>query len=274
LAADRGGNPMNALSLGTANRDGLSLGQGLSWRDPDIGCTLVVSQPSADPDLWSEYSAAAQRSYRKHGVECALDIEALRSGADTSMFFAVVDDDGRVVAGVRAKGPLRSADDSHAVAEWAGQPGQQAVRNMITDRIPFGILEMKSAWVTDDPDRNRILTRAIARSGFHIMVILDLQFCMATAATHVLNRWRSSGGVVAAIPATPYPDERYRTKMIWWNRRDFFYHAEPDQVAKIITETKQLIHELYRRGEVDAALPKWITSTHAQLIRPNHSEVA
>jgi hypothetical protein len=265
---------MNALSLGTAIRDGLSLGQGLSWRDPDIGCTLVVSQPSADPDLWSEYSAGAQRSYRKHGVECALDVEALRSGADTTMFFAVVDDDGRVAAGVRAKGPLRSADDSHAVVEWAGQPGEQAVRNMITDRIPFGILEMKSAWVTDDPDRNRILARAVARSGFHMMVILNLQFCMATAATYVLNRWRSSGGVVAAIPATPYPDERYRTKMIWWNRRDFFYHAEPDQVAKIITGTKQLIHELYRRGEVDAVLPKWITITHAQLTRPNHSEVA
>ena len=265
---------MNALSLGTAISDGLSLGQGLSWRDPDIGCTLVVSQPSADPDLWSDYSAGAQRSYRKHGVECALDVEALRSGADTAMFFAVVDDDGRVVAGVRAKGPLRSADDSHAVVEWAGQPGEQAVRNMISDRIRFGILEMKSAWVTDDPDRNRILTRAVARSGFHMMVILDLQFCMATAATFVLNRWRSSGGVVAAIPATPYPDERYRTKMIWWNRRDFFYHAEPDQVAKIITETKQLIHELYRRGDVDAVLPKRMTRTHAQLIRPNHSEVA
>jgi hypothetical protein len=232
---------MNALSLGTAIPDGLSLGQSLSWRDPDIGCTLVVSQPSADPDLWSEYSAGAQRSYRKHGVECALDVEALRTGADTAMFFAVVDDDGRVVAGVRAKGPLRSADDAHAVVEWAGQPGQQAVRNMITDRIPFGILEMKSAWVIDDPNRNRILTRAVARSAFHMMVILDLQFCMATAATYVLNRWRSSGGAVAAIPATPYPDERYRTKLIWWNRRDFFYHAEPDQVPKIITETKQLI---------------------------------
>lgn len=265
---------MSIAPFDSAICDQVVLERSLSWRDPDIDSTLVVSQPSADPDLWTEYAKGAHRSYRKHGVECALDIEALRSGADTSMFFAVVDDDGRVVAGVRAKGPLRSADDSHAVAEWAGQPGQQAVRNMITDRIPFGILEMKSAWVTDDPDRNRILTRAIARSGFHIMVILDLQFCMATAATHVLNRWRSSGGVVAAIPATPYPDERYRTKMIWWNRRDFFYHAEPDQVAKIITETKQLIHELYRRGEVDAALPKWITSTHAQLIRPNHSEVA
>lgn len=265
---------MSALSLGAATREGLSLGHCLSWRDPDTDCTLVVSQPSTDPDLWSEYSVGAQRSYRKHGVESALDLEALHSGADTAMFFAVIDDDGRMVGGVRAKGPLRSADDSHAVVEWAGQPGQRAVRNMIADRIPFGVLEMKSAWINDDPDRSRVLSRALARSAFHMMVMLDLQFSMATAATSLLNRWRSSGGVVAALPATPYPDERYRTKMLWLNRRDFFHHAEPDQVAKIVTETKHLIHELYRRGEVDAALSKRTTITEAQLIRPNHSEVA
>ncbi|OBI47113.1 hypothetical protein A5706_28840 [Mycobacterium sp. E796] len=207
-------------------------------------------------------------------MECALDIEALRSGADTTMFFAVIDDDGRVVAGVRAKGPLRSAEDAHAVAEWAGQPGDQAVRNMIADRIPSGILEMKSAWAADNSDRKRSLTRAIARSGFHMMVILDSQFCMATAPTTILNRWRSSGGVVAAIPATPYPDERYRTKMMWWNRRDFFNHAEPDQIAKTVIETKYLLHELYRRSRVDPVHPKWITTNRNQLIRPSRSEVA
>jgi len=265
---------MSALSLGAATREGSSLGHCLSWRDPDIDATLVVSQPSADPDLWSEYSAGAQRSYRKHGVESALDIEALHSGADTAMFFAVIDDDGRMVAGVRAKGPLRSADDSHAVVEWEGQPGHRAVRNMITDRIPFGVLEVKSAWTNGDPDRSHVLSRAVARSAFHMMVMLDVQFAMATAATPLLKRWRSSGGVVAALPATPYPNDRYRTKMLWLNRRDFFHHAEPDQVAKIVTETKHLIHELFRRSQVDAVLSKRITFAEAQLIRPNHSEGA
>jgi hypothetical protein len=168
------------------------------------------------------------------------------------MFFTVIDDAGRMVGGVRAKGPLRSADDSHAVVEWEGQHGQTLVRNMITDRIPFGILEMKSAWVTDDPDRHRCVSTALARSGFHMMALLDVQFCMATAAAYVLNRWRSSGGVVAAIPATPYPDERYKTKMMWWNRRDFVNYAEPEQVAKILVETEQLIPQCTRRAEAAA----------------------
>ena len=84
----------------------------LSWQDPDIGATLVLSQPTLDPDLWAEFSLGAERSYRKHGVECALDLDMLRSGADTVMFFAMIDEAGRMVGGLRAKGPLRSADDT------------------------------------------------------------------------------------------------------------------------------------------------------------------
>ena len=87
-----------------------------------------------------------------------------------------------------------------------------------------------------------------------MMDLLDVQFCMATAAAYALNRWRSSGGVVAAIPATPYPDERYKTKMMWWNRRDFINHAEPEQVAKILMETAQLTQEFYRQCETETAL--------------------
>jgi hypothetical protein len=245
---------MTAILLETATVDGFRLPQSLSWCDPDIDCTLVVSQPSTDSGMWAEYVAGAHHSYRKHGVECALDVDALRTGADTIMYLAVIDASGQMVAGVRAKGPLRSADDSHAIVEWARQPGQQAVRNMITDRLPFGILEMKSAWVIDDKDQNRCLTAALARSGFHMMALLDVQFCMATAAAYVLNRWRSSGGVVAAIPATPYPDERYQTKMMWWNRRDFVNHAEKEQVAKILLETQQLTQKYDRQSEMEDRL--------------------
>jgi hypothetical protein len=197
---------MTAMSLDVASVDGFRLPQVLSWHDPDIDCTLVISQPSTDPDLWAQYSAGAHRSYRNHGVECALDSDALRSGADTLVYFAVIDTAGQMVAGVRGIGPLQSADDSHAVVEWAGHPGQQAVRDMINDRVPFGVMEMKSAWVTDESDQDRCLTHALARSAAHVTALLDVQFCMATAAAYVLNRWRSAGGVVAGIPAAPYPN--------------------------------------------------------------------
>lgn len=245
--------PTSVVPIDSMTGGRFELRQRLSWQDPDIGATLVLSQPTLDPDLWAEFSLGAARSYRKHGVECALDLDMLRSGADTIMFFAMIDDAGRMVGGLRAKGPLRSADDTHAVGEWAGQPSQQAVRDMITDRIPFGVLEMKAGWVIDDPDRNRSLIAALARSGCHITTLLECQFMMATAASHVLNRWRSAGGVVAAIPAAPYPDDRYKTKMIWWNRRDFVKHAEPQQAAKILVETQQLAQEFYSRRNTEFA---------------------
>ena len=246
---------MSLPSLDTRTLDGFHLRRPLSWHDPDIDCTLVISTPTADPDLWAQYSVGAHRSYIKHGVECALDIDALRSGADTLVYFGVLDNTGQMVAGVRGIGPLRSAEDSHAVVEWAGQPSQQAVRDMINDRVPFGVVEMKSAWVIDEGDQDRCLTAALARSAGHVTALLDVQFCMATAAAYVLNRWRSSGCVVASIPAAPYPNERYQTKMMWFDRRDFVNHAtEPQQVAKMRTETKYLTEEYYRQWGTEPRL--------------------
>ena len=154
---------MGPAAVGTAVT-GFALTRNFSWPDPDIEGTLVISQPSADPELWDDYAAGALRSYSRRGVECALDVEALRSGDDTIMFGAVVSDSGNVVGGYRAIA-LRSADDSHAVDEWAGQPGQQVVRQMIAERVPYGVLEMKTGWVIDAGGRNPLLARALARSG-------------------------------------------------------------------------------------------------------------
>jgi len=232
---------------------GFALPESFEWYDPDIDCTLVLSAPKTDRVLWADYANGALRNYQKHGVECALDTEALRTGADTVMFFAVVDAAGKTVAGVRAIGPLRSAADSHALVEWAGQPGEQMVRGMIDARAPFGILEMKSAWATDDPDRSHRITDSMARCAFHMMAVLGNQFCMATAAAYALNRWRSSGGVVASIPATPYPSERYQTKMMWWDRNDFVNHAKPEQVSKILMETQMITRRLGEASQIATA---------------------
>jgi hypothetical protein len=112
---------------------------------------------------------------------------------------------------------------------------------MVTDRLPFGVVEMKTAWVTDDPDRSRQLTSAISRTPLHAMPLLDIQFIVATAAEYVLKRWLSSGGQLAAkIPATPYPDDRYQTKLAWWDRRTFANHADPKQLSMFFAEQKEL----------------------------------
>jgi hypothetical protein len=105
--------------------------------------------------------------------------------------------------------------------------------------------------VTDDPARNRSLTNALARFPLHSALLLDAKFAMATSGAHVLARWRTTGGVVAAqVPATPYPDERYQTKMMWWDRSTFSLHAEPSQITRIASEFRLLSRHLDSVGEV------------------------
>jgi len=214
--------------------------ENITWPDRDTGCTVVLSQPDTDPELWHRYLDAAQQSYRRHGVEAVVDAASIRSGADTALFWAVLDRRDHMVGGLRAKAPLSCADDSHAVVEWDAQPGLATVRKMINDRVPFGVMEMKTAWVSDNRASQHAITNLLARTAYHATSVMGVQFVMATAAQHVLELWKSGGGVVAPIPATPYPDERYRTKMMWWDRRTMVNHSQPEQIAKALHEMDEI----------------------------------
>lgn len=232
---------MTAPELNAVARHSVTLDESPTWWDPDSECTIVMARPSDERELWGEYVRGAEANYRKHGVEKALDPKVLRTGEDTALFCVGINSSGNIVGGLRAKGPHRSVEESHAVVEWSGQPGLDAVHKMIADRLPFGVVEMKTAWVCDDPDQSRALTDTLARTPLHAMTLLDIQFVMATAAAYVLKRWLSSGGVLAAkIPATPYPDERYQTKMMWWDRRTFANHADPGQLSRYFAEAQRI----------------------------------
>ena len=47
--------PTSVVPLDTMTVGRFQLGQRLSWRDPDISSTLVLSQPAVDPDLWAGF---------------------------------------------------------------------------------------------------------------------------------------------------------------------------------------------------------------------------
>ena len=55
---------MTAISLDAAGVDGFSLRHGLSWRDPDIDCTLVISQPARTAAIASMVSSVLSTSTR------------------------------------------------------------------------------------------------------------------------------------------------------------------------------------------------------------------
>jgi len=219
-----------------ATRPAVDRGGRIACWDPVAECTMVIAKPEAEPELFAQYHRGAVASYERFGVTDALDTELACCADDTALFWAITDLDGRVVGGVRAKGPLLRPDDAHAVLEWAGQPGESEVRAMIAERIPAGVVEMKSAWLDKEPGGSHHRAKMIARTGFHAMAVLGVNYCMATTAAHVLEQWRTSGGVVAPIPATPYPDERYETKMMWWDMRTFTVHGQAEQVGATFRE--------------------------------------
>lgn len=73
------------------------------------------------------------------------------------------------------------------------------------------------------------------------MDLLGIQFVVATAASYVLKRWLTSGGVLAAkIPPTPYPDVRYQTRIAWWDRLTFANHAQPRQLAAFLADKRAM----------------------------------
>jgi hypothetical protein len=209
------------------------------------GCWIAACTPGSEPKLWDQYLDGALRSYRQHGLDWVLDVDAIRDGAGTTLFFAAVGPDGRVVGGTRVVGPLGSPADSHALVEWDGNPGRNALREMIANRIPFGVVEVKSAWTDSKAYGSRALSGALARTAVPIMTLLDVQFIMATSAAHVVDQWRSSGGVVPArIAAAAYPDDSYRTKVMWWDRRTIATTAEPGQFKLMCAATSEMLQHV------------------------------
>ncbi len=222
--------------------DGRSGSRPWSYGTPQSGYRMVVTTPAAAPDLWRRYLAEAERSYAAHGVADVLDLDRVRDGRSTSLFFAAFAPDGHMVGGIRAQGPYTGPDEAHAVGEWDGDPAQPLVRAMVAARLPFGVTESKTAWVAREFPGRREVVGCLARAPLHASMILGARFALATSAVHTLPRWAATGAVAASgLTSVGYPDDRYRTTVIWWDR-----WALPDTVTEgekrtLDLETAQLL---------------------------------
>ncbi|ACY20391.1 hypothetical protein Gbro_1082 [Gordonia bronchialis DSM 43247] len=204
-----------------------TLDAALTFRDTVSNTTLLVATPSSTPTVWADYIDGAYRSYSEHGVVDALEYETVRDGGNTRLFCAVLDDD-RVIGGLRIQGPYNLPTESHALTEWAGQPGQRQLIRAIATRIPGGLVEAKSAYVDTSSPAAAHVAGLMARTPLIVMTLTGCRYVMATSADHVLKRWQSGGGRIdGAIEPTPYPDSRYRTRAMFWDRTLLAQHADP-----------------------------------------------
>ena len=183
----------------------------------------------------------ARVSYRRHGVERVLEYDNVVGGHQTALFFAAVTSEGRVVGGMRAQGPYLGVDEAHALQEWAGRTGSDELRHEISQRIPAGVIEMKTGWVDGDFDHRQELSDALARIFIHSMALLGARYAMCTVAAHAVKRWQTTGGVVSsAVAPVAYPDDRYLTKLMWWDGQNYANLAAGDQLPLVIDEAAQL----------------------------------
>lgn len=215
----------------------------LSFWDPWSGCRIEAHTPADRPDLWQDYVNGLSDSYQRHGVENALDLESFASGDSTSLFFVAFSPEGDVVAGVRMHGPLQESSEAHALLEFASDPaGVAKVSQLIDDRLPFGVIEIKGGWVAHTASRRDELSNTIARSFLHAMSALQVQFAFCTAGTHAVGRWLTTGSAVAeGLVPVAYPDDRYLTTMMWWDFAKLDERADPAQMRRFRTEAAALL---------------------------------
>ena len=211
------------------------------YHDPCSACKFVVARPSQQPELWMSYLDGARETYRKYDVESVLQYDRICDGGSTAIFFTALETDGHVAGGMRVEGRYESADQAYAVQEWAGRETALQVHREISERIPAGVIEMKAGWVRADAWRRRELTAGLARMCIHSMNLMGVRYALGTVATHAVKRWQTTGGVVSAnVAPIAYPDDRYRTVLMWWDRKTFADLAAFEQLPAIMDESAQL----------------------------------
>ena len=210
----------------TDARARVGAGGRLRYRDPRSGHLILITTPSDEPDLWEHY----------------LDLDQIQDVRSTSLFFVAFGSDGDMVGGVRSQGPYTDAGQSHAVLEWEGEPQQPLVHAMIEERLPFGVVESKAAWVSDAVPGRRELVECLSRVPVHAAMVLGARFALGTSAVHTLDLWTATGAVVAAeVDPVCYPDERYRTSVLWWDRWTLADTAAEVERLAFEAETAQLL---------------------------------
>ncbi|QNK81083.1 hypothetical protein [Nakamurella sp. PAMC28650] len=213
-----------------------------SYEDAGSGRTFVVARPADEPALWQDYFRGARRNYRRYGVEQAVNFDEAATGESTAVFVAAVDPNGQVVGGLRAQGPFSRVEQVYALREWAGRKGTDQLRKELVQRMDEGVVEIKAVWVEHGAARHGELTTTMSRAFVHVLRLLQVRYALCTAASHALPRWRSSGGVVSTgVSPVPYPDERYLTWLMWWDRQEISRLISADQNWNMERELQQLL---------------------------------
>ncbi|NLU62353.1 hypothetical protein HCA61_08745 [Rhodococcus sp. HNM0563] len=214
----------------------LFVGRTLEFHDEKSGYRFVAASPAAEPALWTEFVAGALTAYRKYGVETAVEYDKIIDGVSTTYFFAALDAEGAVVGGSRALGPYRSVDDAHPMVEWTDPVHRAVLRRVLGECLAHGLVESKMGWVAAGIPRRRQLSTSVARTTTYCMELLGARYLVGTAAHNALEMWTQSGArIVESVPPCPYPDSRYRTRLLLWDVLESRSCERTRELEKLLT---------------------------------------
>jgi molybdopterin/thiamine biosynthesis adenylyltransferase/nitroreductase len=173
----------------------------------------------------------------------------LEEGNDVSLFLLGFDPEGNAVAGVRFHGPLEGAHQAAIIEEMASSPEIGVIHDLIEQEIRLGAVEVKGAWSKGAAVVGSRLLTAISRSVTHGLNWLGAEFAIAAVSDTLMPVGTVTGGVQVGTHWVPFPDERYRTIAISWQRGRTYELATPENQQAYRREAEQLQRGPARSGE-------------------------
>ncbi len=194
------------------------------------------------------YLNEAEGKYRSHGFEGTLRRQELEDGHDVPLFFLGFNAEGEPVAGVRFHGPLEGSHQAFLMEEMADSPEIEDIQALIEREIRLGAIEVKGAWSKGAAVTGVRLIAAITRSATHAMNWLGAEFAIAAVSDTLEEVGTPAGGRKFGTASVPYPDERYRTICVSWERSRSYELCTPPHQQALRREAEELLRGPARLG--------------------------
>jgi molybdopterin/thiamine biosynthesis adenylyltransferase len=214
---------------------------GSSFVDQESGVRFEGHHPLERPDLWKVYLNEAEGIFRSRGFEGTLRRLELEEGNGVPLFILGFGADGAAVAGVRFHGPLEGSYQAAIIEEMASSPEVGLIHDLIEQEIRLGALEVKGAWSKGASVVGTHLLSAISRSVTHGMNWLGAEFAIAAVSDTLMPVGDVTGALQVGTEWVPFPDERYRTVAVSWQRGRTYERSTPENQRAYRRESEHLL---------------------------------
>ncbi|GAB23400.1 hypothetical protein GOPIP_044_00920 [Gordonia polyisoprenivorans NBRC 16320 = JCM 10675] len=166
------------------------------------------------PSEWELFCRLAHQAYAAQGCEEALSwLDDLTVSSLDDLHFCTLSRSGKPLGGFSVR--ALPVEDLLAPHCW---PDSTQVRVALRGIVGSALVaEASTAWSLD-----LVVSPLLAAEAVTALTLTGCRWMVATSAQHSIDLWLSSGASrVKAVPAVQYPDSRYRTELLLWDRDQF-----------------------------------------------------